>query len=453
MNKKQLELKEAPVLRLLLKYSIPAIVGMIVNALYNVVDRMFIGNMVKDPLAMSAVGLTFPFVLVIFGFCMLIGIGGSSRISIFLGENNPEKANHILGNMLSLIVGLMLSITVIGSIFKVPILYFLGASEDTIFYASEYIQIILLGSVFQGLSYCFNTTMRAEGNPKKAMLTMLIGAGANIILDPIFIGFFGLGIAGAAWATILSQAISMTWVLSHYFTKESVLKFQRKYFRLRFDIVKGIISIGMAPFLVQIASGSISAIANNTLRFYGGDLAIGAMAIVNSIAAFIMMPVFGINQGSQPIIGFNYGAKQYHRSKQAWKLAALGATAICTLGFLIVQLFPYQLLRAFTPNPELISIGVDGMRKLLILLPIVGFQVVSANYFQAIGKATKSMILSMLRQVIILIPLMLILPNFWKINGIWFAFPMADICSSMITGILIFREMKHLRELSNQQAT
>lgn len=445
MNQKQIELKEAPIPKLLLKYSIPAIVGMVVNALYNIVDRMFIGNMVKDPLAMSAVGLTFPAMLVIFGFCMLIGIGGSSRISIALGENKPDRANHIMGNMLTMITVLMLSLSLIISIFKVPILNFIGASSDTIGYASDYLQIILYGSLFQGLSYSFNTTMRSEGNPKKAMITMLIGAGANIILDPIFIGPLGMGIRGAAWATILSQLISTIWVMSHYFSKDSVLKFHRQYLQPNFELIKSIVSIGMAPFIMQIAAGSISAIANNSLRVYGGDLAIGAVTIVNSISAFILMPVFGINQGSQPIIGFNYGAKQYDRVKEAWKLAAFAATAICTLGFLMVQFFPELLMRGFTPNPELIQIGAGGMRKLMMFFPIIGFQIISANYFQAVGKAPKAMMLSMLRQVIVLIPLLLILPNFWQINGVWFAFPIADFCASIITAIFILWEMNHLK--------
>lgn len=447
MNQKQIELKEAPVYKLLLKYSIPAIVGMIVNALYNIIDRMFIGNMVKDPLAMSAVGLTFPAMLVIFGFCMLIGIGGSSRISIALGENNTQRANNILGNMLTMIIGLMVSLTVLGTLFKIPILRFIGASDDTIGYAADYLQIILYGTIFQGLSYSFNTTMRSEGNPKKAMVTMLIGAGANIILDPIFIGPLGLGIRGAAWATILSQLISTIWVMSHYFSKDSVLKFHKEYLRLHPEIIRSIVSIGMAPFVMQIAAGSISAIANNSLRLYGGDLAIGGVTIVNSIAAFILMPIFGINQGSQPIIGFNYGAKQYDRVKEAWKLAAMAATVICTLGFLTVQFFPELLVRSFTPNPELIQIGADGMRKLMMFFPIIGFQIISANYFQAIGKAKKAMLLSMLRQVIVLIPLLLILPNYWKIDGVWFAYPIADFCASIITAVFIFLEMKHLKEL------
>lgn len=445
MNQKQIELKEAPISKLLLKYSIPAIVGMVVNALYNIVDRMFIGNMVKDPLAMSAVGLIFPAMLVIFGFCMLIGIGGSSRISIALGENKPDRANHILGNMLIMITVLMLSLSLIISIFKVPILNLIGASADTIGYASDYLQIILYGSLFQGLSYSFNTTMRSEGNPKKAMMTMLIGAGANIILDPIFIGPLGMGIRGAAWATVLSQLISTVWVMSHYFSKDSVLKFHRQYLRPNLELMKSIVSIGMAPFIMQIAAGSISAIANNSLRIYGGDLAIGAVTIVNSISAFILMPVFGINQGSQPIIGFNYGAKQYDRVKEAWKLAAFAATAICTLGFLMVQFFPELLMRGFTPNPELIQIGAGGMRKLMMFFPIIGFQIISANYFQAVGKAPKAMMLSMLRQVIVLIPLLLILPNFWQINGVWFAFPIADFCASIITALFILWEMKHLK--------
>ena len=449
MNERQIELKEAPIFRLLLKYSIPAIIGMLVNALYNVVDRIFIGNMVKDPLAMSAVGLTFPFMLVIFGFCMLIGIGGSSRISISLGEGDHQKAENILGNMFTLIIMLMLGLVLVGSIFKTPILYFLGASESTIGYAGQYIQIILFGAVFQGLSYCFNTAMRSEGNPKKAMYTMLIGAGANIILDPIFIGPLGLGIAGAAWATIISQFICMVWVLSHFFSKDSVLKLHSRFLVLQFELIKNIISIGIAPCIMQIASSIISATANNALRTYGGDLAIGAAAIINSIAAFILMPIFGINQGAQPIIGFNYGARQYARAKKTWQLAALTATVICIFGFLATQLFPELLIRTFTPNPELIVLGKDGLHKLLIMMPIIGFQVVSANYFQAVGKAYKAMILSMLRQVIILIPLLSILPNFWQINGVWFAFPIADAVASVITSIFIFREMRHLSELAN----
>ena len=448
MNERQIELKEAPIYRLLLKYSIPAIIGMLVNALYNVVDRIFIGNMVDDPLAMSAVGLTFPFMLVIFGFCMLIGVGGSSRISIALGEGDQSKADQILGNMFTLIVLLMLGLSVAGSIFKTPILYFLGASDDTIDYASQYIQVILFGTVFQGLSYCFNTAMRSEGNPKKAMYTMLIGAGANIVLDPIFIKPLGLGIAGAAWATIISQFICMVWVLSHYFSKDSVLKLERRFLALRLELVTSIVSIGIAPCIMQIASGVISATANNALRTYGGDLAIGAMTIVNSISAFILMPIFGINQGAQPIIGFNYGAHQYARAKKTWQLAALPATVICMFGFLATQLFPELLIRAFTPNPELIALGKGGLHKLLMMLPIIGLQVVSANYFQAVGKAYKAMILSMLRQVIILIPLLFLLPNFWQINGVWFAFPIADAVASIITCIFIFREMRHLSELS-----
>lgn len=447
MKNKQIELKTKPIYKLLLQYSLPAIIGMLVNALYNVVDRMFIGNMIEDPLAMSAVGLTLPFMLVIFGFCMLIGIGGSSRISIALGENDHIRANHILGNMLTLIIGLMLIISVFGSIFKDPVLYFLGARGQTALYASSYIQVILLGSVFQGLSYSFNTAMRSEGHPRKAMYTMLIGAGANIVLDPIFIGFFGWGIAGAAWATILSQLISTLWVLSHYFSKDSILKFQKQFLRLKPEIVKGIISIGMAPFAIQIAAGGISTIANKTLLSYGGELAIGAMTIVNSIAVFILMPIFGIIQGSQPIIGFNYGAKQYHRAKQTWQLATLVATAICLIGYIIIQVFPAPLIRAFTPNPDLIALSVDGLRKLLLVLPMIGFQIVSSNYFQAIGRAGIALVLSMLRQVIILIPLLLILPNFWHYDGIFYAFPISDFISSLITAFFIFREMQGLKKL------
>lgn len=439
------QLGEEKVSKLLLKFSIPAIVGMLVNALYNVVDRMFVGNSNVGTLGIAGITVGLPIMLVIMAFGMLIGIGANSLISIRLGEQKKQEAELILGNAATLLVGVALFISVTGLIFIEPMLRIFGASEVVLPYAKEYMSIILLGTVIQTLGFGMNNFIRAEGNPKIAMLTMLIGAITNTILDPIFIFGFGWGIKGAAIATVLSQIASTSWVLYHFLGGGSTLKFHIANLKLRNHIAEKIIVLGMAPFLMQLAASVLNAIMNRSLNVYGGDVAVSGMGVVTSITMLILMPIFGINQGSQPIIGYNYGARRFDRVKEALKLAVIAATAVACFGFLMTRLFPAQLVGMFNrTDKELLDFGVKAIGIFLIFLPIIGFQIVSSNYFQAIGKPMHSAFLSLSRQVLILIPALLILPGFFGLNGLLMAGPTADITSSIITGILLFRELKHL---------
>jgi putative MATE family efflux protein len=439
-------LGEGKVASLLLKFSIPAIVGMLVNALYNVVDRIFIGWGVGS-LGIAGITIGFPIMIVMMAFGMLIGIGATSLISIRLGEKKKEEAELIMANAAVLLISVSLIIAIAGLIFLDPLLRFFGASEDVLPYASEYLKIILYGSLFSGIGFGMNNIIRAEGNPKFAMYSMLIGAITNTVLDPIFIFVFGWGIRGAAIATIISQATSAVWVVSYFLSGRSILKIRLKNLKLRKNIVSNILAIGSAPFAMQIAAGVLTVILNNSLMYYGGDTAIAAMGIINSISMLILMPIFGINQGSQPIIGYNYGAMKFDRVKHTLKLAILSATAIVMVGFIICRIFPEQLIRMFNnKDEELVRIGVRGLQIFFALLPIIGFQIVSANYFQAVGKPKHAMFLSLSRQVILLIPAVIILPRFFQLDGIFMAGPVSDFGASILTGIWILREMRHLDE-------
>ena len=430
--------------KLLFRFSLPAIVGMMVNALYNVVDRMYIGWI--GPLAMTGIGLSLPLMVLIMGFGMLVGIGAGSRISIRLGENRKEDAEKILGNAFTLLFFIMSAVMIVGLTFKTDLLYLFGASEATIGYASDYLTIILYGAIFQGIGFGLTGVMRSEGNPKKAMYTTLIAAIINIALDPLLIFTFNMGIKGAALATIFSQFVSMLLVFHHFTIGKSNLKLYKKNLKLDTTIILSILSIGLSPFLMQVAASLVSVVTNNALKATGGDMAIGAMTVINAIVIFFMMPIFGINQGTQPIIGYNYGAKQYGRVKKTLKLAILAGTTISTFGFIMTQFLTVPLIKIFNSDPELLAIATKGMRIFLCMLPVIGFQIISANYFQAVGKAPKAIFLSMLRQVIVLIPLLLILPKFFGLTGVWFAGPIADLTASLMTAFFLFHEMRHLDE-------
>jgi len=435
--------------KLLFKFSVPAITGMIVNALYNIVDRMYIGHIKGvGANALSGLAITFPISIIIMAFGMLVGIGASSIISIRLGEKNKEAADNILGNALILITIISLVIGILGILFLNKLLILFGASQNSIPYAKAYIQIILMGTVFQNIGFGINNIIRAEGNPKMAMFTMVFGAIINIILDPILIFGFNMGIQGAAIATIISQAFNTLWVLKYFTLKNSgsVLKIKKINLKLNLGIMKDIFAIGIAPFSMQIASSLVVILYNKGLYVYGGDLAIAAMGILNSISMLIFMPIFGISQGVQPIIGYNYGAKLYPRVLDALKLAIISATCIAVVGFVWVQLFPKQLIGMFVGNsPDIVNLGARGIRIDLMLLPILGFQILGASYFQAINEAKTSMILSILRQVIVLIPLILILPLFFKLDGLWFSQPCADLIASILTAFFLYRNIKKLR--------
>lgn len=444
---RQNELGTESIMKLLIKFSIPAIIGMVVQTLYNIIDRMYIGNIPEiGNLAISGVGITLPITTIIMAFSMLSGIGGAARISLKLGQGKKEEAEQHLGNVMTLAVISGIAISVIGLLFTDKILIAFGASDATLVFAKEFIQIIFLGTIFNVVGFALNGSIRSDGSPKIAMYSMLIGAISNIVLDPIFIFVFGLGVRGAAIATVISQIASAIWVLSYFIKGKSTIKLKKKNLKLKKAIVLSICSIGISPFSMQIAGSIVQIVANTSLRQYGGDLAIGAMTIVQSVAMIFMMPIFGINQGSQPIIGYNFGAKNYDRVKECVKYAAIVATSIVTLGFLVTQLFPDILIKVFNQDPKLVEIARSGLKIYLCMLPVIGFQVISSNYFQAIGKAKISMFLSLLRQVILLIPCILILPRFLGTNGIWLSGPISDLLSAIITGAFLIVSMRRLNK-------
>ncbi|MGH4119016.1 MATE family efflux transporter [Clostridium sp.] len=445
---KSKQLGEENIGKLLMKFSIPAIVGMLVNALYNIVDRIFIGRV--DTLALSGVTITFPISIIIMAFGMLVGIGAAALISIRLGQQKKEEAEHILGNAFTLIIIISLIVTILGLVFLQPMLLKFGASKATMPYAKQYITIILMGSVFQSLGFGLNNIIRAEGNPRIAMFTMLIGGILNTILDPIFIFVFHMGTRGAAIATVISQVVNTIWVLYYFLGRGSVLKIYYKNLKLDSNVVKSIFAIGMSPFSMQLAASLVTIISNKSLVKYGNDVSLGAMGAIMSISMLVLMPIFGINQGSQPIIGYNYGAKKYDRVKRALKLAIIAATTITTTGFIIIQLFPKQLINIFSNDPALIEVGSKGIRIYLFLLPVIGFQIVASNYFQAVGKANISIFLGLSRQVIILIPLLFILPRFFGLKGVWASAPSSDVISSILTAVFLFVEIRHLNKLHGE---
>ena len=452
MKDNQQILGTEPIGKLLIKYSLPAIIGMIVNGLYNVVDRIFIGNIPGvGPLAITGLGVTMPIMTIILAFGMLIGIGSTTNISIKLGQNKKEEAENLIGNAITLAVVVGILISVIGLVFENQILHMFGASEGSLPYAKAYINIILLGSVFNILGMTFNNIIRGDGIPKLSATIMVVGCFTNIVLDALFIMVFNMGIQGAAIATITSQFITSIWGLLYYVKGKSNLKFKTSSLKLDKSLVASIFAIGCAPFAMQIAASCVQIICNNSLKTYGGNLAIGAMATINSVIMMICMPIYGISQGAQPIIGFNYGAKNYDRAAKTFKLCASAATIGLLVGWLFVQLVPQPIVSMFNSDANLVSISVDGIRKYLSVMPLIGVSMIGSNYFQAIGKAKQAMFLSLLRQVILLVPMMLILPKILGLNGIWFAQPIADFISFVVTALLIVKEIKSYKVASDDE--
>ncbi|MGE5707999.1 MAG: MATE family efflux transporter [Bacteroidota bacterium] len=447
MDEKTRQLGEARISHLLWKFSIPAIIGMMASSLYTIIDRLFVGNVVGAD-AIAGMSVTMPISFILMAFGTLIGIGAGALVSIRLGEQKHGEAENILGNAFTLI--LLLALLVSGGclFFLEPLLTHLGASARIMPYAKDFISIILYGSVFQYLSFGLGSLIRSEGNPRLAMMTQLINAGMNIVLDFFFVFLFHWGMKGTAVATVISQAISAAWVLAHFSSPRSVLKLRWKNLPLRKELVLGIFAIGMSPFFMHLAASVVNLLFNQGLGRYGGDAAIGAFGIISTLTMFAIMPIFGINQGVQPIIGYNYGAQKFERVKKALWLAIAAATVIVTAGFVVMELVPGTLLQAFTHDPELLAIGVPGMRLYLLVLPIVGFQIVSANFFQAIGKAGKSMVMAMLRQVFVLIPALLFLPPLFRIDGVWGAGPLSDSIACIVTALFLAAELRSLSEKS-----
>ncbi|MBD5307804.1 MAG: MATE family efflux transporter [Bacteroides sp.] len=436
--------------RLLWDYSVPAVVGIVVMSLYNVVDRIFIGQGV-GPSAIAGLAITFPVINVATALGVLIGAGASARISIMLGANDKDGAQRVLGT--SLVLSILIGVTYLTlfAIYLDPLLRAFGASDQTLPYAHSFISYLLPGLLLTNITYNFNNIMRSSGYPVKAMVTMFLGAGLNVILDPIFIFVFDWGIRGAAIATDISMACTAVFVMAHFTSKKTELRFRKGIYGLSWRIIGAIVSIGAAPALVNLAGSAINVIVNLSLLNYGNDMAIAATGIFTTYTSLLVMVVIGICQGMQPIVGYNYGAGKHHRLFRAYGLATLWSSVIVTLGCLAGEFCPNIIARAFTTDQELIDITARTFRNSLWAFWMVGFQIVSTNFFQSIGKAFKSIILSLCRQVIFLIPLLWILPSRMGLHGVWNSFPVSDIMATVVTLILIIAEYRYLRNHTSPQ--
>jgi len=436
---------EKPI-RLLLQFSIPAIVGMLVSALYGVIDRIFIGKAVGS-IGIAGITVAFPIMIFQFAFGLLIGVGGTALVSIRLGEKRQRDALEIVGNAFVLMIITSVVVAALGLILRDPMLRLFGASAQVLPYARDFVTVILLGSPFITASLGMNNFIRAEGKPGKAMASMLIGTVLNLILAPIFLFVFKWGMRGAAWATVLAQLVSFLWVISHFLRGDSLLRLQKPCMRLRAATIKSIVTIGLPPFFHQIAVCILTIVLNKSLEHYGGDTAVSGMGAVITILLLIVLPIAGISQGSQPIIGYNYGARNFDRVREVLWLAILAGSSIAVVGWLCIQFLPTPLIALFAKNdPAFVAFGSHALRVFSALIFVAGFQVVGANYFQAIGKPLASMFLTLSRQVIILIPAILILGWLFGVNGVLVAGPLSDAGASILTAIWLIREMRSLRE-------
>ena len=427
--------------KLLKQYAMPAIVAMAAASLYNMVDSIFIGQGV-GPMAIAGLAVTFPLMNLSTAFGTLVGVGAVTLISMLLGQKNYYMANRVLGNVVMLNVGIGLLVTILGLVFLDPILYFFGASEATIPYAREYMVIILAGNVISHLYHGLNGVVRASGLPKKAMAATLLAVGLNTVLDPIFIFGLDMGIRGAAIATILAQVVSLLWILKMLTDKEHVVHFSREVFHFDIKIAERSLSIGMAPFLMNVASCFVVILINRQLQFHGGDMAIGAYGIVNRIVFLFIMLNMGFTQGMQPIAGYNYGAKLYPRVKKVLTLTIICATATTTLAFLVGELAPNAMVSLFNRDPELRELSAHALRIIVAVFPIVGYQIVVTSFFQSIGYARKAIFLSLSRQLLFLLPFLIVFPRLWGTDGVWWSMPASDTVAALIALLMISRLMK-----------
>lgn len=450
MSNKQatLELGTKPVGKLLVQYAMPAIVAMTASSLYHVIDSIFIGQGV-GPLAISGLALTFPFMNLTAAFGAAVGVGASTCISVKLGQKDYSTAQKILGNtvVLNLIIGISLSIICIA--FLDPILFFFGASENTLPYARDYMLIILLGNVFSHMFFGMNAVLRTAGKPRHAMYATIFTVVMNIILAPLFIYTFDMGIAGAAYATILSQVMALVWQMKLLTDKRELLHIRGGTFGLEKSIVQNILGIGMSPFAMNVCACVVVIFVNKGLQEYGGDLSLGAYGIANRMAFIFVMITMGINQGMQPIAGYNFGAQRMDRLMQVLKYSIVAATVVMTTGFLVAELVPTLCARLFTSDATLIGMSATAIRIIMVTFPIVGFQMVITNFFQSIGKAKISMFLSLSRQMLFLLPLLITLPLWFGVDGIWWAMPISDTIAALVTLVLMATYMKKFRSKYN----
>lgn len=438
------ELSEKPVFSLLLQYAIPAIVAMVASSLYNIVDGIFIGQGVGAE-AIMGLAITMPIMNLSAAFGAMVGVGGSTLLSVKLGEKDYNFAAKILGNVITLncIIGIGLGAVML--LFLDPILRFFGASDYTIPYARDFMVIVLIGNVFTHLFLGLNAMLRSSGKPKKAMKATIMTVIINIALAPLFIFVLHLGIRGAALATILSQLIVLLWQFKLFSNPDELIHLRRDTYRLERRIVTGSLSIGLSPFLINLCACIVVIIINKQLVSYGGDVAVGAYGIANRMMFFFVMVVIGINQGMQPIAGFNFGAKHYTRLNQVLKYAITIATGIWIVGFIVCVLLATPVASAFTNDEELLKEAAHALRVMNLVVPIIGFQMITIGFFQSIGKAGISIFLSLTRQLLFLVPLLLILPNFFGLEGIWYSVPIADGTAAITAAIVLIYHMRKFK--------
>jgi putative MATE family efflux protein len=445
MNQDRAELGEAPIGRLLVKMSLPATFAMLINGLYNLVDTIFIGRGVGTE-AIGGLALAFPAQMIIMGFGFSIGQGASSIVSRSLGAQNDARARRAAGNAFALALTAGLLILVSGRLFLEPLLNLLGAEGALREHARSYLSVILLGSPFIMLAMSSNNLLRAEGKARVSMVVMLVGALTNIILDPIFIFVFRMGVAGAAWATVIGQFLAFLYASIFFIMKKSLVQVRIKHWIPRGSVIREIVLLGFPTFIRQGGQSVVGVLLNNMLGIYGGAIYISAYGVVNRLIMFLMMPLFGTVQGFQPIAGFNYGAGLFHRVRRTLKITFLYATAYTTVGFLLLFFMTRTLAGIFTTDPELIDTVTHVIHYVFAVFPLVGIQIVGGTYFLVIGKSFPSLVLNLSRQFLLLIPLLLILPGFFGLTGLLVSFPVADFLATLITVIWLMAELKHLSE-------
>lgn len=446
------ELGTAPIHKLLFKYAMPAIIAMTASSLYNIVDSIYIGHGC-GALALGALTVAKPFMDICAAFGSLVGVGASSLLAIYLGERDYEKANKVLGNVIVLNIILSTLVMIVGLIWLDPILMSFGASEDTLGYAHDYIEIILFGNVLTHIYFGLNSMLRSAGHPRFSMVATIVAVTINIILDPIFIFGLDMGVRGAALATVLSQAVAVVWQLTKFLNKDELVRFHRGIWMLDKHITKRSLAIGLSPFLYNIAHCFVVIIINNQLKNYGGDLAIASYGVINRIVFVFAMIIMGLNQGMQPITGYNYGAKQYDRMLRSFYLTCMYATGVMAIIFILGECFPRQITQIFTHDINLIEQTIVPMRIICSTMLIIGFQMVAGNFFTSIGMAGKSIFLSMTRQVVYLIPLLLIVPAFFEnpVLGVWWAIPISDTMAAITAVIMIGITIRRFRVLMEEQ--
>ena len=431
-NKKAtLELGTKPVGKLLAQYALPAIIAMTAASLYNIIDRVFIGQVV-GPMAISGLAITFPFMILAAAFGAAVGVGAATTISVKLGQKDYESAENTLGNTITLNLIIGLAFGGICLLFLDPILRFFGASDATLPYARDFMQIILAGNVFSHMYFGMNAVLRAASKPRMAMFATIFTVAMNILLDAVFILWWHWGIKGAAFATVISQVLALCWQMKLFANKNELLHLKRGIYKLKANLVRNIISIGISPFLMNACACVIVIFINNQLVKFGGDIAVGAYGIANSIAMIFIMFVIGLNQGMQPIAGYNYGAQQYGRMMRVVKLSIITAICIMLTGWALAMFAPYYCARMFTKDPELIKGSIKAIQIIMMMYPFIGCQMVITNFFQCIGKVKISIFLSLSRQLLFLLPLPVLLPNFYGINGVWASMPTSDLISVIV---------------------